>query len=166
MSLTTDRNDPQLKEGQKNATGQHEIYLVLSEEERAKGFVRPVRNKYIHRGKKIDREGTLQTLDEHYGDDLEYKKQLQKDGYVAFLKYPESKSPAIGRILTQKELDNINSSKEYAGGCGVETRMGDALSETYAANPKFYGATFCCGCNKHLPVNEFIWSDTDEEVGS
>lgn len=30
------------------ATGQHEAYWVLSDEERAKGFVRPVRNKYVH----------------------------------------------------------------------------------------------------------------------
>lgn len=28
--------------------GQHEAYWVLSEEERAKGFVRPLRRKYIH----------------------------------------------------------------------------------------------------------------------
>lgn len=30
------------------ATGQHESYWVLSEEERAKGFVRPVRRSYKH----------------------------------------------------------------------------------------------------------------------
>lgn len=28
--------------------GQHEAYWVLSEEERAKGFVRPVRRSYVH----------------------------------------------------------------------------------------------------------------------
>lgn len=47
MSLTTDREDPCLKEGQKEE-GQNECYLVLSEDERAKGFVRPLRNKYTH----------------------------------------------------------------------------------------------------------------------
>ncbi len=30
------------------ATGQQKAYVVLSEEERAKGFVRPVREKYVH----------------------------------------------------------------------------------------------------------------------
>ena len=30
------------------ATGQHEAYWVLSDEERAKGFVRPVRRSYRH----------------------------------------------------------------------------------------------------------------------
>ena len=30
------------------ATGQHEAYWVLSEAERSKGFVRPVRRSYIH----------------------------------------------------------------------------------------------------------------------
>lgn len=29
--------------------GQHEAYWVLSEEERAKGFVRPVRQSYVHK---------------------------------------------------------------------------------------------------------------------
>jgi hypothetical protein len=32
------------------ATGMHKGYLVLSDEERAKGFVRPVRRNYIHTG--------------------------------------------------------------------------------------------------------------------
>jgi hypothetical protein len=30
------------------ATGQHRAYWVLSEEERAKGFARPVRRSYVH----------------------------------------------------------------------------------------------------------------------
>ncbi len=44
--LTTDPDDPNLRK--KRPDGQNETYLVLSEVERAKGFVRPVRNKYIH----------------------------------------------------------------------------------------------------------------------
>ena len=98
MSLTTDRNHPDLN--QPKDDGQNKVYLVLSEEERAKGFVRPVRNKYIHKT------------------------------------------------------------------CGVETKMGQVLSETYARDPKFYGATYCCGCNMHKDVSEFIWSGTNELVGS
>ncbi len=49
MSETTDRNDPRLGHGfdEKPAT-QHAAYLVLSEEERARGFVRPVRTSYRH----------------------------------------------------------------------------------------------------------------------
>ena len=39
-SLTTDRNDPDL--GVSGPDGQNKKYLILSEEERAKGFVRPV----------------------------------------------------------------------------------------------------------------------------
>ena len=46
MGLTTDPNDPELRETE--ASGQQKAYLVLSEEERAKGFVRPVRYKYLH----------------------------------------------------------------------------------------------------------------------
>jgi len=64
MSLTTDPKDPRLKEGQKNETGQHEIYLVLSEEERAKGFVRPLRNTYVHKGRLYDKG--IEILDDPY----------------------------------------------------------------------------------------------------
>ena len=46
MGLTTDRNDPGLQ--QIRPDGQQAVYLVLSEEERQKGFVRPVRYKYRH----------------------------------------------------------------------------------------------------------------------
>jgi hypothetical protein len=45
--LTTDRNDPELHE--KRYDGQNKKYLILSEKERAKGFVRPVYRRYIHR---------------------------------------------------------------------------------------------------------------------
>lgn len=93
MSLTTDPNDPDLGRGV-GGEGMNEKYLILSEEERAKGFVRPVRDAYQH-------------------------------------------------------LD-----------CGTITYMGAALAETYAREPTFYGATFCCGCNTHLPVGEhgeFVW---------
>ncbi len=49
MSFTTDPNDPRLGRGvDDEQVPQHEVYLVLSEEERAKGFVRPVRRFYMH----------------------------------------------------------------------------------------------------------------------
>lgn len=96
--ITTDRNEPKLHE--QKASGQNEAYLVLSDEERAKGFVRPLRNKYTHKT------------------------------------------------------------------CGALTTMNSAISETYARDPKFYGATFCIGCRSHFPVSQFLWDGTQEEVGS
>lgn len=39
------------------ATGQHKSYWILSAEERAKGFIRPVRRSYIH-----EKCGTLTTM--------------------------------------------------------------------------------------------------------
>lgn len=80
-------------------TGQHGSYWVLSDEERAKEWVRPLRRTYTH-----DR-------------------------------------------------------------CGMATKMGLKLSETYAREPSFYGATFCAGCGTHFPVSEFKWEDGDV-VGS
>lgn len=101
MSLTTDPKDPRLGRGiDEKPIPQHEVYLVLSEEERAKGFVRPVRTTYVHTK------------------------------------------------------------------CGGVTTMGIALAETYARNPKFYGATYCVHCQKHLAVDEFLWDGTDQKVGS
>lgn len=46
MGLTTDRNDPCIQNIRPD--GQQACYLVLPEEERAKGFVRPVRQTYKH----------------------------------------------------------------------------------------------------------------------
>lgn len=50
MSTTTDRNDPDLRVIEQDGphAGQQRSYLVLSDEERAKGFVRPVRTSYTH----------------------------------------------------------------------------------------------------------------------
>jgi hypothetical protein len=46
---TTDPTDPDLGHGFDSSPGpQNKKYLVLSEEERAKGFVRPVRRTYKH----------------------------------------------------------------------------------------------------------------------
>lgn len=46
---TTDPTDSRLGHGiDAEPVAQHETYLVLSEEERAKGFIRPVRRAYVH----------------------------------------------------------------------------------------------------------------------
>lgn len=100
MSHTTNPNDPELGRGiDLEKTEQHKKYLVLSDEEKAKGFVRPVRQTYVH------------------------------------------------------EV------------CGTATTMSLSIAETYARNPKFYGATYCVNCQKHLNVEEFIWDD-GTKVGS
>jgi len=50
MSTTSDRGDPRLGHGSDTApVPMNDVYLVLSEEDRAKGFVRPVRQSYRHR---------------------------------------------------------------------------------------------------------------------
>lgn len=102
MSTTSDRNDPGINKKKDN--GQQESYLILSDEERQKGYVRPFRDSYIH-----DK-------------------------------------------------------------CGVVTRMGFKIAETYAVNNKFYTHTFCTFCGTHLPVEEFHWDDnwdnSNDIVGS
>lgn len=105
MGYTTDPSDPRLGHGvDTEEIPQHDTYLVLSAEELAKGFVRPLRHSYVHVGG------------------------------------PEA--------------------------CGLETRMGLALCETYARDPSFYGATYCVRCCKHLPVADFVWAEDSETVGS
>ena len=47
MGITDDRNDPGLRKVDLDS-GMQESYLVLSDEERAKGFVRPLRTRYVH----------------------------------------------------------------------------------------------------------------------
>lgn len=158
--LTTDRNDPDLGYGYEDSSvEQNKKYLILSEEERAKGFVRPVRRSYVHVGKKVDlRGGIVESLSPE-----DKARHGPNNDYVAFIRYPESESPIVGRAINQKELDNIGN---YIGGCGTLTTMSLPIAETYARDPKFYGSTYCCGCSMHRPVEEFIWDGTDELVGS
>ena len=52
MSLTTNRNHPDINKP-RGKNQQNEAYLILSEEERSKGFIRPVRNRYVHIGRFI-----------------------------------------------------------------------------------------------------------------
>jgi hypothetical protein len=50
MALTTDPFDPDLTHGiDQVPVPQAKKYLILSEEERAKGFIRPLRRSYIHK---------------------------------------------------------------------------------------------------------------------
>lgn len=157
MGLTTDPNDPGIKNVRPD--GQQEVYLVLSEEERAKGFVRPVRRSYRH----VGIAGPKYPLRGLAPDEVERYSQF---GYVKFEEYPQDGGhapSALGRYWTQAQLNSIGK------GCGQVTTMGVALAETYARNPRFYGATFCCGCGRHLPVGEggeFVWDGTTERVGT
>jgi len=49
MPTTTNPEDPRLTHGVDDApTSQAPVYLVLSDDERARGFVRPVRRSYQH----------------------------------------------------------------------------------------------------------------------
>lgn len=130
-------------------TGMHRDYWVLSEAERAKGFVRPVRDSYRHVGTSPQHPLRDLTEEEH--------RRYGQFGYVAYEAYPEG-AAALGRYWTQAQLDSKT--------CGAVTRMGRALAETYAADPKFYGATFCVACRGHFPVAEFTWDGTTEIVGS
>lgn len=159
MSLTTDPKDPCLNTS-KGEGLQNECYIILSEEEREKGFIRPVRNGYIHVGRMIKQEGTLRELTE------EEKERHNKYGkiYSHFLEYPEDRLPLAGKFLTQEEVDNIG---KRIGGCGGKTLMAREIAETYARDPKFYGSTWCMNCSTHINVNEFIWDDgSNQEVGS
>jgi hypothetical protein len=136
-------------------TGMQKDYVVLSEEERHKGFVRPVRLSYTHIGRKLPE--TLRDLTE------EEQERYKDFGYVKYEPYGPEKSPILGTYWTQKKID------EFTNGCGQVTTMARPLAETYAADPKFYSGTFCSHCRQHLPVGEngvFVWTGTDELVGT
>jgi hypothetical protein len=162
MSITTDPNDPRLCHGVDDEPGpQCEVYLVLSEEERAKGFVRPVRTAYIHVGRDLSHyKGIHRMLTE------EEQKEYPDKKYVAILTVLTNDDGTFkgGAYVTSDELTAYQFGSRI-GGCGGLTTMGQALAETYARDPKFYGSTYCAYCKKHLPVGEFIWAGTYINVG-
>ena len=162
MSLTTDPKDPRLCHGIDDEPGpQCEVYLVLSEEERAKGFVRPVRTSYVHIGKSMSHyKGIYRMLTE------EEQKEYPDKKYVAVLTVMTKEDGSFlgGTYVNQKEFDAYQNN-ERIGGCGCSTKMALELAETYARNPNFYGSTYCVYCQKHLPVSEFVWEGTNITVG-
>lgn len=133
--------DPSVK-----TNGQHPEYWVLSEEERAKGFLRPVRCSYIHTGVIPEHPTRLLTKEE--------KELSVGRDYVCFM--PNPGSSKVGRFFTAAKIN----------GCNTKTTMTRAIAETYARDPSFYGSTFCCKCNAHFPVEEFVWDGTKEVLGS
>ncbi len=155
--ITTDKNDTGLQKTKDN--GQNEMYLVLSKEERDKGYKRPFRDCYIHKGRHYEHKPEM--LDRDY---------VNNNGkiYAALVTVllDECGDPKGRAYLTQKEVDDYNNKGGYVGGCESSTTMHYDIAETYARDPHFYGATFCVTCGTHLPVGEFVWEGTDEKVGS
>lgn len=131
-------------------TGQHKAYWVLPEEERKRGFVRPVRRSYTHVGPLPP--ANLRDLT------AEEQERYARFGYAKFEEFPPERSPQTGRFWTQAELDRLN-------GCGSVTQMSLDIAETLARDPGYYSATFCCRCGDHLPIGEFVWDD-GTRVGS
>lgn len=137
--------------------GQHADHWVLSEKQRAKGFVRPVRSKYRHVGPSGPAHPTRPLT-------AEEAERYERFGYVSFEPYPESEGPATGRFWTQEQLDRVQN-----GGCGGVTTMGKALAETIARDPSFYGSTFCAHCHDYFPIGEtgeFVWEDDGSRMGT
>lgn len=135
------------------SNGQQKGYVVLSADERKRGFVRPVRVSYRHVGP-IGPKHPLRdlTAEEH--------RRYDQYGYLKYKEYPAGNT-ICGRFWTAEMLERK--------GCGAVTTMGIALAETYARKPDFYGGTFCCGCGSHFPVGahgEFVWDGTEERVGT
>lgn len=136
-------------------TGMQAGYVVLAEEEVAKGYVRPFRKSYIHVGPPGYTNLRPLTAEE--------KERYDKFGYVGFEKYNHPGSSVTGRFWTAEGVARIGK------GCGGVTTMGDTIAATYARDPQFYGSTFCCHCRAHFPVGEsgeFVWDGTSQRVGT
>jgi len=158
VSLTTDPTSACLGHGVDDTpVSQNACYLILSDEERAKGFVHPLRDSYVHVGTPGPAFPLRDLTDEE-------ERLFGENGYVKFEPWPEGfKGSSTGRFWTQAELDAVGE------GCGARTRMAHEIAETYARSPRFYGATYCVGCQMHRPVGErgeFVWDSTDERVGT
>lgn len=158
--VTDDPNHPGIKRGgpDEKPVRQHDAYLVLSEAERAKGFVRPVRRSYVH----VGIAGPKYPVRDLTADEIErFGTEFAK--YEEYPKPNPDGSSAVGRFWERSELDAVGK------GCRTRTTMGQALAETYAREPGFYGSTYCCECSRHLKVGrdgEFVWDGTEERVGT
>jgi hypothetical protein len=143
------------------ADGQQLGYVVLSDAERAKGFVRPVRNEYVHVGRAI------------CGNEPPAPPAGLEEGYVAWLcNLTPGHKPTDGcayKAVRESELKNFKKNGTLSG-CGSTTSMGRELAETYARDPEFYNGTYCSKCKGHFRVGkdgEFVWyGDVTIRVGT
>ena len=153
ISETTDGKPP--REGYEHAsapapidsqTGQHLAYWVLSEEERKKGFIRPLRWTYRHVGRSV-----CGRIKSPLGDPTHL---------TICASQPNHKGECWGVIQEVSQFEAVWAERfQIIGGCNYNTTMQQALAETFAANPKYYGATFCGNCLAYFPVSEFVWVD-------
>jgi hypothetical protein len=139
------------------ADGQKKDHWVMCPGEIIKaGYKRPVRLKYQHVGIPGPRYALRDLTPE--------ERERWGHQYAKYEPYPPlAHGSALGHLWTQADLDKIGK------GCGVVTSMPMACAETYAANPGYYGSTFCCGCGTYLPVGErgeFVWDGTSDRVGT
>lgn len=81
----------------------------------------------------------------------------QQEGYVVLS--PAERAKGFVKPLRCSYVHASPSEMNRQVGCGVETKMGYALAETYARDPRFYSGTFCVGCRKHFPLSQFVWDD-------
>lgn len=154
MGVTTDPDDPRLTHGANDeAVPMAPVYLVLPEEERTTGWVRPYRETYRHVGAPGPTHPLLDLT-------TAQRTTYEKFGYAKYEAFPPEDAPMMGRFWTQEKIDAIGK------GCGTVTTMNRELSETYARDPHFYGATYCAGCKRHRPVEEFVWDQDGTRVGS
>src|SRR5882672_3988387 len=122
-------------------SGMQRDYVILTPEERHRGYVRPVRRSYVHVG--LQEPYQLRDVTE------EERGKYEGCEYVKYEKYLESRAPLVGRFWTQAMLDRVNK------GCCATTTMSIEIAETYARKPDFYDATYCSTCGRHYPVEEF-----------
>jgi hypothetical protein len=156
--LPTNAEDASVPNQATRPDGQHvDHWTMCPTEIMQAGFKRPVRLKYQHVGPPGPKFELRDLTDEE-------RERWQEHGYTKFEPYPQGYAGAAkGRLWTQEQLNAVGK------GCGVVTSMPRQIAETYAANPHYYGSTFCCGCGKYLPVGakgEFVWDGTDERVGT
>ena len=149
---TTDGRIPEVDDStptkDKLSDGQYASHWILTKEERAKGFIRPVRTGYTHIG--VRPTYTLKEL-------TAKQKEIHKDmNYKYYEEYPEDEYLA-GRYWTEEALSS---------GCGHTTTMPYSIAETWATDIHFYGRTFCAHCHDYFPVEEFVWAGTNERMGT
>lgn len=131
--------------------GQQKGYVILSPEERAKGFVKPVRRSYRHIGAPAAPTNLRELTEEEHA-------RYDKYGYAMYETYAEDKSPVAGKFWTRAELARAGTT------CGAVTTMALSIAETYARDPEFYSGTFCCVCAAHYPLEEFVWLPDGEPM--
>ena len=77
--------------------------------------------------------------------------------FVAYEEYEGESAWPHGRFWSEREL---------GGGCEQQMTLQPFEAEALMLNPRHFGNLTCSHCNQHFTLDEFVWAETQQRLGT